>query len=60
MACSKPSNIDWNSCLCHKSGVIELKLTKFTQSSWKTFRKAAGIRKDTMFNVLTGFLDGDP
>ena len=46
-------------CLCHKDGVGG-NLTNFTSTSWVTFKNAAVIRKDQIYEKLKDSLDGKP
>lgn len=51
--------LDWNQCLCHKEGVSQ-SLTSFTDSSWNTFKIAANIRKDSVYDKLSNFWEEGP
>ena len=42
--------IQWQNCLCHKTG--ETGLTPFTDQSWKTFKRAAEVRRDGIYDKM--------
>ena len=46
-------------CLCHKGGVRG-NLTNFTSTSWNTFKNAAEVRNDDVYEKLKHTLDGEP
>ena len=46
-------------CFCHKGGVGG-NLTNFTSTSWNTFKNAAAVRKDDIYEKLKHTLDGEP
>ena len=53
------NEIDWDSCLCHRSGETG-ELSKFTDQSWKTFKHAAEIRQDSIYDNMKDHWDDGP
>jgi len=45
------NEVDWDNCLCHRPGVSG-ELNSFTDQLWKTFRNAADIRQDSIYNNM--------
>ena len=45
------NRINWKTCLCHQPGE-NVDLKHFSDQTWETFRKAAEIRKDAIFDLL--------
>ena len=54
----KPSST-CKTCLCHTEGIKGV-LTSFTDVSWRTFKDAACLRKDTIYESMEGKWDEGP